>query len=458
MKLNRLFIIIVSTFLLQSCLFQEKDLFDKSASERIEEAVENLYDVLISAPNGWKMTYYTSPDKYGAYNILMNFDSKEKVTMQGDKLFESGKHSSYYTINRSQGVVLDFNEYNKVISLLANGALFNTDGSTLGGDNEFVWQRTSASQDTIFFKSKKQSAEVQMIRLDENQGWDQYLNLINAVMNEFSAGDLNRYFKILNFDDGSSWVLGGYNEIARSIDVFYLRADGELERATRGVGFTKDGFSFYEPLEIEGRTIQHVPYDTESATFRLTIDGISGQLTSGRPPFVIPGNLDRKLFVARESPLQSDIYGLTLASAELNNLLSRMQMTVRQNKLPELAGLFWFPAPPGVTYFGKSIYCVVLLRDVMDGSDPFAAMKALTVDNNVDGRSDTFKFTPLVGFPGVRSDEGAYWDLLKVDFLELFEMLVGETDGFIAVPDRYFQNITFGAISKNLTFGISIVN
>jgi len=485
MKLNKLFIALVSILLLQSCLFQEKDLFDKSANERVEEAVENLYDVLISAPNGWKLVYHTVPGTYGSYNMLMSFD-KEKVAMQGDKLFESGKHSSYYTINRSQGAVLDFNEYNKVISLLANGAVYNN-GRTLGGDNEFVWQRTSIDRDTIFFKSKKQSAEVQLIRLDENQGWDQYLNPINAVMNEFSAGDLNRYFKILNFDDGSNLVLGGYDDLARSVNVLYLKENGELGRTTRAVDFVKDGFSFYEPLEFEGKMIQYVPYSTESGTFSLTVDGVNGQLIpSSLPPFVIPGDLNEKLFIKKEGSTQNDYYMISLVS----QLRLKMRAAVEEKKLSPLDGLFLYPDPLASDYAGMHVYCLLLTRVIepyasIDNPanpnshaydplynpntdprlNPFAATRLFAVNKNVNGRSDTFRFIPIEeSFPGVffNGDEGRrhaeYWNLLKDDFMELSELFVGETDGFIAIPDEYFQSITFGPVNGSFTFGVEVQN
>ena len=48
-----LFLVLAIPALLTSCLFDEEDLFDKSASERIEAAKQEAKTVLESAENGW---------------------------------------------------------------------------------------------------------------------------------------------------------------------------------------------------------------------------------------------------------------------------------------------------------------------------------------------------------------------------------------------------------------------
>ena len=48
----------VVAFSMQSCLHDDNDVFDKSAAERIDEAVANAKSVLESSPNGWHLEYY----------------------------------------------------------------------------------------------------------------------------------------------------------------------------------------------------------------------------------------------------------------------------------------------------------------------------------------------------------------------------------------------------------------
>ena len=61
MKNNTLYRILVAVCLmlpLVSCVREEKDIFDKSASERMNEWLVSTQNVLTSAANGWVMHYY----------------------------------------------------------------------------------------------------------------------------------------------------------------------------------------------------------------------------------------------------------------------------------------------------------------------------------------------------------------------------------------------------------------
>ena len=66
-----LFLVLAIPALLTSCLFDEEDLFDKSASERIEAAKQEAKTVLESAENGWHVRYFPSPtQEFGGYNLF----------------------------------------------------------------------------------------------------------------------------------------------------------------------------------------------------------------------------------------------------------------------------------------------------------------------------------------------------------------------------------------------------
>ena len=59
---------------LQSCLHDDDEIFDKSAAERINEAVANAKEVLTSSQEGWVMHYYAGREyAYGGLNLAMKF-------------------------------------------------------------------------------------------------------------------------------------------------------------------------------------------------------------------------------------------------------------------------------------------------------------------------------------------------------------------------------------------------
>lgn len=68
-----------------ACSPEEDDLFDKSAAERIDEAIKQDLSVLRGAKNGWVMEYYPSPTKmYGGYTFLVSFGEDGKANVMCD--------------------------------------------------------------------------------------------------------------------------------------------------------------------------------------------------------------------------------------------------------------------------------------------------------------------------------------------------------------------------------------
>ena len=55
-------IVAIAVLSMQSCLHDNNDNFDLSAAERIDALVNESYEVLESAENGWVLHYYTGID------------------------------------------------------------------------------------------------------------------------------------------------------------------------------------------------------------------------------------------------------------------------------------------------------------------------------------------------------------------------------------------------------------
>ena len=71
---------------LQSCFKDDDDIFDKSASQRMEERLVHDQQVLMGATNGWIMEYF--PEKkqsYGGYTMFVKFGDNNAVTVASEK-------------------------------------------------------------------------------------------------------------------------------------------------------------------------------------------------------------------------------------------------------------------------------------------------------------------------------------------------------------------------------------
>ena len=94
-----LIILLALPLIATSCLKDDEDKFDKSASERIQEFLDNTSKVLSEAPNGWVVEYYPSAEQeYGGLRMYMKFDaSKNEVTVASEAGASDETAKSYYS-------------------------------------------------------------------------------------------------------------------------------------------------------------------------------------------------------------------------------------------------------------------------------------------------------------------------------------------------------------------------
>ena len=137
-----------------ACSRDEDSLFDKSASERAQEAMENATELLPQPAAGWEMLYFANPGSRG-YNIILRFDkngrvtatAKNKVTTNDKMMTDS---LSTWTVKLDYGPILSFDTYNDVFHAWADP---QNDGDGLLGDYEFLI--LSATPERVLLKGKK---------------------------------------------------------------------------------------------------------------------------------------------------------------------------------------------------------------------------------------------------------------------------------------------------------------
>jgi len=157
-----------------SCLHDDKEIFDKSAAERIAEAVAKDKAILEAAPNGWHMVLWTAQNYGGGgYNMYMKFKGG-KVEIKGDIAPATMTVRSSYDVIKDQGPVLTFNTYNEIIHYMANPSATLLDGN--GGDYEFVIQ--SATAEKIVLKGRKSHNIMEMTPVPAN------VNIEDAITRE----------------------------------------------------------------------------------------------------------------------------------------------------------------------------------------------------------------------------------------------------------------------------------
>ncbi len=237
------------SFSMQSCLHDNDEIFEKSAAERIDEAVANVKSLLLSADNGWKFEYYLGSEySYGGYNYIVKFGNDGKAHVSGEIADADMVTSSSWDITKDQGPVLTFNTYNAIMHELSQPMQNPVDGYE--GDYEFIIMRTT--NDSIYLKGKKWGNEMLLTRMPSDQTWVDYLT---------SLADLKE--RIFFTYEGKFGQKDASAEIGDD-NWFYV----DLPDSTFEVPFiyTTNGVKLQTPIDVEGNQVQKFIYDDVSQT------------------------------------------------------------------------------------------------------------------------------------------------------------------------------------------------
>lgn len=241
----------LATLSLQSCLTDDKELFDESAANRIEAVVTADKQLLESATNGWQLHYYTGKEYTGGgYTMFVKFKDGKAYASSDIAPADSVATSSYDVI-KDKGPVLTFNTENGIMHFLAQPYQDDVDGEQ--GDYEFVIMRTT--NDSIFVQGKKWGNEMVFTRVADDVNWEDQINKMHKVFYS-----MNWLYTV----DGAENEQVTFDPSARRMYV------GDNDDA--GVPFyvTTDGIAFREAVKINGKELTSLHYDATTKMLSST--------------------------------------------------------------------------------------------------------------------------------------------------------------------------------------------
>lgn len=284
MRINKIYtyiLIAMAALSLQSCLKDQEDIFEDSASIRMQKALDNAKSVLTSSADGWVFDYFPDSQKsYGGYVYVVKFDDTHATVWS--ELAPGESEKSLYKMTNDNGPMLSFDSYNTLMHFFAT-PWGSSQGS--GGyeayDGDFEFMIMEVTDDLITLKGKRTGNLMYMRRLNEDP--DAY------VIAASDMGD-NQFLTSVTGTIGSKAVQGSID-----LDVRYMsftqpgatNADGSEETADEAGAYfvtTPTGIRFPDPLEINGVTISELAYDTDALTYTGTdSNGAAVQLTGEVP-------------------------------------------------------------------------------------------------------------------------------------------------------------------------------
>ena len=265
--------LLATTFV--ACSRDEESLFDKSAAERAREAVENAFDVLTTAENGWEMAYFPNleADAKG-YNMVLKFNKNGNVSVTAKNMATTANKimtdtASTWVVKSDYGPLLSFDTYNDVFHAFSDPG---NDGAGMLGDYEFLILK--ATPELVLLKGKKHSAY--------------------TVMRPMKTTDLAAYFA--SCEKLQKVLFGNNNIVTLNQDgtkmYLYEGASGQFQSAPYGSALVAETATYHPVCATEDGIIVSTGFGEDVHDHVFLYDSVKGELKSEAGAVMNAGNLN----------------------------------------------------------------------------------------------------------------------------------------------------------------------
>jgi hypothetical protein len=264
---------------LTSCFKNEEaDIFDKSASERLEEAKKYYSDILTDKGGKWQMEYFANGDEHG-YVYLMTFNKNGQVKIAGENTYigyadnhasdgspKYGEATSLWEVVADNGPVLSFNSYNKYFHIFSSPydippyGQNEIDESGEGHLGDYEFDLMKYSNDTLYIEGKKREIKMIMTRVDASVDDHVYMDYVTAMADSFFHYKVPRVF--MNLPNGEKYVIE--DGASQMPSIWKFHSDSVVTVTYHNGIINHDGFALMDPYEFDGYKVQR---------FKLQSDG-----------------------------------------------------------------------------------------------------------------------------------------------------------------------------------------
>ena len=270
-----------------ACTPEVDDVFDKSSAERVKEALTKNQQILVSAPNGWRMAMYGNKD-FGGYNVFLKFAADNTVEVASEKTVDTEaetqakidssanvRQTSHYKLEQSGGIILSFDEYNRLFHYFSDPV--NPDGYGTRGkgfEADLEYRILSASADSVVLSGKKHGNKLIMLPVADGTNISQYMK--DALNVE--AAMLNANFKIsVDTLEYPVQVTG------RNMKIVTTTETGDRLDVKCPFVVTTQGYEFYETVTLAGHQLKGFKYVAGQDEY-LALNDESVKLSKVYPP------------------------------------------------------------------------------------------------------------------------------------------------------------------------------
>lgn len=323
-------------FILSSCSDDDNiSVFDQTPSERVDESVNELRQILLSQTNGYKAVYFTKNDERGGFTVFMQFSEDGTVRQTSDFDDDSTIQSSSYEVRLGTTTELVFTTRNHITKGTDPTAVTeNINGfpTGLGFFGTSVFQYFSNDNGVITFRDVRNSDTASMILyptnfIDFDTESIAAVNVLRSQIPRIADPELYQVLEIEN-NEGITKYDFSYNETRRFSNSSGF-SETEIINIAFGIAYTEEGITISPALEFEGESYSNFIYNETTERFVSSVNGTTASIYySNEPAFVNPNDLiDLQTlgptgFLYRRSlgdnPLTSTTHDVMLAQIEAN--------------------------------------------------------------------------------------------------------------------------------------------
>ncbi|MEP7373604.1 MAG: DUF4302 domain-containing protein [Chitinophagaceae bacterium] len=278
----------VVTAIITSCKKDDNPVFDKTADERIKEALDGYQAQLSGAENGWNGIIKADSGRGASFSFYFKFNNENRVIMLSDfdSLSAVTPKESSYRLKALQQPSLIFDTYSYLHVLADPDETVNggVRGAGLLSDFEFYFD--SKSTDSIVLVGRINGSKMVLTRATKADA-----DLYNA--GQLAAGlNINKiltYFKRLTV--GSQLYDVKIDPINRQFVFSWLDGSGNLQTFATSYYFIAGGIVFTNPFVNGSQTISgftNMSWDQSTETITLSANGATATIKG----IVVPLKVD----------------------------------------------------------------------------------------------------------------------------------------------------------------------
>ena len=264
------------------CVRDEELIFEKSASLRLKDVVDNAQKTLVGAEYGWKLYYYPHPDlDYGGYMFTLRF-TEDEVEAWGDLFSESS--TSLYKMSYDDGPVLSFDTGNEVLHYFATPSgtsknLYGESGLYQAHKGDFEFLIMKSSPEEIVLKGKRSGNILYMYPLSESP--ESYIAKATQTYNDVFVSS---YTGTISGEQAEAYIDLTNRWITLKLTSESHEGDDDAQAEVPFL-YTDTGLLFHDPVTIGGYTIEALDWvnDTQSLVSRSG-DPVAVSLKGQLPP------------------------------------------------------------------------------------------------------------------------------------------------------------------------------